>query len=123
MGTRHEIFDGSDATLIEAARSAFEADAGPYGFDLTRHQCAAPEPWSEYADPKTGHRWAGWLAAFAAQERMAADAARYNFLRGRDLDTINKGGVFAGMTPRNVVLHGEDLDAEIDAAMLKMRLE
>lgn len=54
-----------------------------------------------------------------AQEQMAIDAARYNFLRGRDLDTITKGGVFAGMTPRNVVLNGDDLDAAVDAAMLK----
>lgn len=62
----HELFDGSDAELIEAARAAFEADAEPYGFDLTRHQCAAPEPWSEYTDAATGHRWGGWLAAIAA---------------------------------------------------------
>ena len=54
-----------------------------------------------------------------AQEQLAIDAARYNFLRGRDLDTITKGGVFAGMTPRNVVLNGDDLDAAVDAAMLK----
>lgn len=54
-----------------------------------------------------------------AQEQMAIDAARYNFLRGRDLDTITNGGVFAGMTPRNVVLNGEYLDAAVDAAMLK----
>lgn len=64
--TMHELFDGSDAELIEAAREAFEADAEPYGFDLTRHQCAAPEPWAEYADAATGHRWGGWLAAIAA---------------------------------------------------------
>lgn len=66
MGTMHEIFDGSDPALIDAARAAFEADAAPYDFDLTRHQCAAPEPWSEYADEATGHRWGGWLAAMAA---------------------------------------------------------
>jgi hypothetical protein len=47
------------------SREAFEADAAPYGFDLTRQECAAPEPWSEYADEATGHRWAGWLAALA----------------------------------------------------------
>lgn len=46
----------------EQERDAFEADAAGYGFDLTRFECAAPEPWSEYADPATGHRWAGWLA-------------------------------------------------------------
>ena len=46
-----------------------------------------------------------------------ADAARYRWLRERDLDTIQNGGVFAGMTPRNVVLNGDDLDAAIDSAM------
>lgn len=47
------------------------------------------------------------------------DAARYRWLRSRDLDTISKGGVFAGMTPQNVVLSGSDLDREIDAAMAR----
>lgn len=45
------------------------------------------------------------------------DAARYNYLRDRDLDTITKGGVFAGMTPKNVILNGVDLDDAIDKAM------
>ncbi|WP_201274069.1 hypothetical protein [Microvirga brassicacearum] len=45
------------------------------------------------------------------------DAARYRFLRSRDLDTIDKGGVFAGRTPENTVLNGEDLDRAVDAAM------
>ena len=45
------------------------------------------------------------------------DAMRYRYLRGRDLDAISHGGVFAGMTPVNVILAGDDLDAEIDAAM------
>lgn len=42
---------------------------------------------------------------------------RYEWLRARALDTIEKGGVFAGRTPDNVVLNGDDLDAAIDAAM------
>lgn len=45
------------------------------------------------------------------------DAERYRWLRERDLDTIKQGGVFAGMTPANVVLNGPDLDSAIDAAM------
>lgn len=53
-----------DDYQMTMCRDAFEADAGPYGFDLTRHDCAAPEPWAEYLDDATGHRWAGWLAAF-----------------------------------------------------------
>ncbi|GAA4218713.1 hypothetical protein GGQ68_002532 [Sagittula marina] len=45
------------------------------------------------------------------------DAARYRWLKSRDLETIHKGGVFAGLTPENVVLNGEDLDRHIDAEM------
>jgi hypothetical protein len=52
-------------------------------------------------------------------EPNRVDAARYRWLRGRDLDTISKGGVFAGLTPNNFVLNGEDLDREIDSASLK----
>ena len=44
-------------------------------------------------------------------------AKRYAYLRERSLDAIKAGGVFAGMTPDNVVLNGEDLDAAIDAAL------
>ncbi|MET3371977.1 hypothetical protein ABIC89_001018 [Variovorax boronicumulans] len=47
---------------LEDERAAFEADAAPMGFDLKRLSCLAPEPWSEYADESTGHRWGGWLA-------------------------------------------------------------
>lgn len=47
-------------------REAFEADAGPYGFDLTRSANVTGEPWGDYDDPTTGHRWAGWLAALSA---------------------------------------------------------
>lgn len=48
---------------------------------------------------------------------LELDAARYRYLRDRDLDTINVGGVFAGRVPENVVVNGEDLDAAIDAAL------
>ena len=53
---------------IEAERARFEADAEPYGFDLTRYKSFVPEPWAEYADPATGHRWGGWLAAIGAPD-------------------------------------------------------
>lgn len=56
---------------------------------------------------------------FAPLEALAKDAHRYRWLRSRDLDTISKGGVFVGLVPRNEVLNGEELDAEVDAAMLK----
>lgn len=51
------------------------------------------------------------------QDALARDAARYRWLRDRDLDTIDKGGVFAGRTPDNVVLNGEDLDRAVDWGM------
>lgn len=47
----------------EDERQAFEKDAEAYGFNVTRHQSPAVEPWSEYENAATGHRWAGWLAA------------------------------------------------------------
>lgn len=39
---------------------------------------------------------------------------RYAYLRERDLNAIQNGGVFAGLTPDNIVLNGADLDAAID---------
>jgi hypothetical protein len=53
----------------------------------------------------------------AENERLLKDAQRYRWLRSRDLDTISIGGVFAGITPDNVVVNGDDLDKHIDAAM------
>jgi len=50
-------------------------------------------------------------------KEVLLDASRYRYLRSRNLDTIGQGGVFAGMTPENVVLNGADLDQAIDAAM------
>jgi len=51
------------------------------------------------------------------REKDEKDAARYRFLRSRDLECINDGGVFAGMTPENLLLNGSDLDESIDAAI------
>ncbi|MCO2384226.1 hypothetical protein [Pseudomonas aeruginosa] len=53
----------------------------------------------------------------AENEALRKDAARYQWLRERDLETIRQGGVFAGMTPENIVLNLEHLDAAIDAAL------
>lgn len=50
-----------------------------------------------------------------ADDTTALNAARYIYLRERDLETISKGGVFVGMTPDYVVLNGEDLDKAVDA--------
>jgi len=53
---------------------------------------------------------------------MAKYAQRYHWLRTRNLDTINDGGIFAGQTPQNIVLNGEDLDQAIDAAISAQRV-
>jgi hypothetical protein len=50
------------------------------------------------------------------QLALEADAARYRYLRSRDLDTIHQGGIFAGEVPANVVINGDYVDAAIDAA-------
>ena len=47
---------------------------------------------------------------------IEADAKRYRYLRNADIDAIHKGGIFAGKTPENIVINGEDLDIEIDKA-------
>lgn len=54
---------------------------------------------------------------------QACDAKRYRWLWNRDLDTIKKGGVFAGMVPENVVINGKDLDMAIDESMSKLEAE
>ncbi|ALY46389.1 TPA: hypothetical protein SL665_001647 [Pseudomonas aeruginosa] len=76
-------------------------------------QCASAPPGTYYMDPPDG----GNVSIPEQIRRMAKDAARYRWLRERDLETISRGGVFAGMTPENIVLNLEDLDAEIDAAI------
>ncbi len=40
-------------------------------------------------------------------------AIRYAYLRAKPLTAIQDGGVFAGRTPDNVVLNGDDLDNAI----------
>jgi hypothetical protein len=47
----------------EIERQLFEDDAQQYGFDLSKVKNLCGEPWADYADDDTGHRWAGWLAA------------------------------------------------------------
>ncbi|ADU12004.1 hypothetical protein [Asticcacaulis excentricus] len=56
-------------------------------------------------------------ALSAIFDEVMADCLRYRWLRSRDLDAIDRGGVFAGRTPENVVLNLEDLDRAIDAEM------
>lgn len=53
-------------------------------------------------------------------EKVRAYAIRYAVLRAAPIDAIRSGGVFAGQTPQNIVLNGDDLDAAIDATMKHM---
>ena len=50
-------------------------------------------------------------------EAMSHDAARYRWLRSRDVETIHKGGVFVGVIPDNLVINYEDCDRRIDEEM------
>lgn len=50
-------------------------------------------------------------------DQLRMDAGRYRWLRSRDLDAIGQGGVFAGLTPDNLVLNEETLDQAVDASM------
>lgn len=55
-----------------------------------------------------------FMAFMAECDGSLKDAKRYRWLRERPMDAISKGGVFAGQTPENFVINGEDLDAAID---------
>ena len=66
------------------------------------------------ASEEAGHIAAQLSSKLADTGRYAE---RYGWLRDRDLNTIHRGGVFAGKTPENLVLSGDDLDAAIDAEM------
>lgn len=43
----------------------------------------------------------------------------YAYLRSRPLDSIHAGGLFVGKTPDNIVINGDDLDAELRTALAK----
>lgn len=77
-------------------------------------------------DLRETHGFESWSAALVEIDRLKAenealrkDAERYRWLRSRDLETISKGGVFAGSTPDNLVLNEETLDQAVDDAMGK----
>lgn len=68
--------------------------------------------------PALSEKWGSDVAELCKKTGdTELNAARYLWLRERGLDTISQGGVFAGQTPENVVLNGEDLDQAIDSAM------
>ncbi|TXI06583.1 MAG: hypothetical protein E6Q76_09510 [Rhizobium sp.] len=116
----------TDEQIIDAMRSDLNSADGGYMVDMSPEDVV-----------KAGRA----LLASAARERkpsalvaqlqadlterdqqidaLSMDAGRYRWLRSRDLETISKGGVFAGLTPDNLVLNEETLDQAIDAAMAK----
>jgi hypothetical protein len=55
-----------------------------------------------------------YLQYGAPMDDVRRDAERYRKLRAADINAIHKGGVFAGLTPDNVVINGEDLDIAVD---------
>jgi hypothetical protein len=60
----------------------------------------------------------GLLGKLAAEnEALRNDAERYRVLRQADVDTIHNGGLFAGLTPDNIVINGHDLDRLTDAVI------
>ncbi|MBD8671667.1 hypothetical protein [Pseudomonas lurida] len=54
-------------------------------------------------------------ALIAENRTLHKNAERYLVLRQADVDTIQNGGLFAGLTPDNIVINGHDLDDRVDA--------
>ncbi|MCD2987817.1 hypothetical protein K4W66_00735, partial [Pseudomonas aeruginosa] len=98
--------------LLKAEKYAYKDKQKHYEWlEEDLKECASALPGTYYMDPPDG----GNVSIPEQIRRMAKDAARYRWLRERDLETIRQGGVFAGMTPENIVLNLEHLDAAIDA--------
>lgn len=116
QGTDERVIVAGNGTIICTVSGAI---SGPSVMADAEFLCATDPktilalPGTYYMDPPDG----GNVSIPEQIRRMAKDAARYRWLRERDLETIRQGGVFAGMTPENIVLNQEDLDAEIDAAL------
>ncbi len=56
-------------------------------------------------------------ALIRENKSLRTDAERYQVLRQADIDTIQNGGLFAGLTPENLVINGHDLDERTDAVI------
>ncbi len=84
----------------------------PEGSGLPRYGLRWNGPQQPLATPMDDGYWTPWHLANVLHK----DAERYRWLRSRDLETISRGGVFAGITPENQVLNEETLDEAIDAA-------
>ncbi len=87
---------------------------------MQKKYCSACKQWPTHkAECPNEPKFSSSRSPGGSNTELERDALRYRWLRDRDLDTIDKGGVFAGMTPDKVVLNGDDLDAAIDAAVNK----
>ncbi|MCH0737902.1 hypothetical protein [Pseudomonas aeruginosa] len=112
MTDTNKLKELAKSLVIRAGSAGPDISADVLGLIAELEQCASALPGTYYMDPPDG----GNVSIPEQIRRMAKDAARYRWLRERDLETISRGGVFAGMTPENIVLNLEELDAEIDAA-------
>lgn len=84
----------------------------PEGNGLPRYGLRWNGPQQPLATPMDDGYWTPWHLT----NELRKDAERYQWLRSRDLETITQGGVFAGITPQNMVLNEETLDEAVDAA-------
>lgn len=75
----------------------------------------SPRPWILFQDE---HCTEIISKLMKEKDRLERIEKRYNYLRGRDLDTISNGGVFAGQTPENLILSGDELDEAIDESII-----
>lgn len=103
-----------NAPLYDPREVAFSAQPAAQGLEARGRDLANREQELHITIDVLGRMFQGRAVGNAAD---ACDAARYRWLRSRDLETISQGGVFAGMTPENVILNGEDLDEAVDAAI------
>jgi hypothetical protein len=92
-----EQAEGVRASLSERLIAAIEGECD--GLAITDEQASNVLAYLQYGSPL---------------DDVRRDAERYRKLRDADINAIHKGGVFAGLTPDNVVINGEDLDIAVD---------
>ncbi|MCF5059094.1 hypothetical protein GIW54_21600 [Pseudomonas proteolytica] len=112
-----EVINGDDAQQIEIARLRTEVAGLRTGYEAYEQVNAELKAENERLE-RNRDMWKGQVERQAEELTALRKAAeRYEWLRRRDLETVHAGGVFAGLTPHNVVLNGVDLDIAIDAAL------
>ena len=103
----------------ERGYTARKAEAGRFWGDYAQNYCDSTEGVAMVRADLADEVAPVTVGGTCPDPNLERDAVRYRWLRGRGLETIEDGGVFAGRTPENVVLNGEDLDLAIDAAMAR----